>query len=171
MPEKFSIDIDNARFMTYAMAILGGIAAISVIWVLTLAAAQHAGETWARVGLMVIFPAVVGELLKLIGLVIVGAKQSGWVTSKLDGAVAGALAGLSFGIAIASFSYVAGTARVEQLAPLTMHVLTSAVGGLGIYYATSRKYWVAIALIVGAIGIHLAWNAVAVQVNRIEFLM
>ncbi|HID60800.1 MAG TPA: PrsW family intramembrane metalloprotease [Hadesarchaea archaeon] len=164
MVGRTGVDSGTAKFITRAVAVLGGMAAIVIALILQLVAA-----TGARVGLsatyllLAVTPAATEEPLKQLGVLIVALKQPRWIRTKRDGLAVGALAGLSFGVAESLF-YVIGGAGVERILSICMHIGASAVGGLGMFYASKRKYMSMLGWLGLAVVIHFLWNYIAITI-------
>jgi len=157
----------TAKFITRAMAILGGLAAVSIVLLLEFPFVGGLTGILTTYLVMALLPAIVEEPFKQIGILIVAAKQPRWFTSKWDGVVAGALAGASFGIVEGIFYIISYGVSIGWLRILAtcMHVGASAAGGLGMYYASKREYkatfgWLGLGMV-----IHFLWNFIAISIG------
>lgn len=149
------------------MAILGGMATIAIAMLLQLAAVMGAGGGSTDIPFLylslAILPAITEEPLKQLGLALTALKQPNWV-SKREGLIAGALAGLSFGIVESAFYVLTQGAGAERILTIIMHIGASSAGGLGIYHACGKRYRTALLWLFIAIGVHLLWNSLALVI-------
>lgn len=116
--------------------------------ILALVALTLAAPALPRAALYVGLAPLVEEALKAVGVA--------WARPRgaRDGALAGALAGLGFGLAEAFFRAVLGEAR---LAAVLLHVVASALVGLA--WAGRAQRLRAAALAGAAVALHAAFNA------------
>lgn len=158
------VDPSAVKFIVRSMAVLGGMAAIVAVLLLQLLAALGLGTDFFSIYLFFgIVPAMTEEPFKQLGLALITYRRPSWISSRRDGMIAGALAGLSFGIFEALFYFMSGFGATRILTVL-MHVGASSVGGLGIYYGCKREYGRMLLWIGAAIGIHLAWNSAVLAI-------
>jgi len=167
MTSQIRVKSSTVKFITRAMAVLGGMAAIVIVLIFEALAIAGLGKDSLSIYLCLgLVPAVTEEPFKQLGLMIAAFKQPKWISSKGDGLIAGALAGLSFG-GFESLFYIMGGAGLERILTILMHTGTSALGGLGIYHGCRREYGRMVLWIWVAIGIHLAWNSLAILITQL----
>jgi ribosomal protein L40E len=163
--------VDQGARLTYLAAFLGGIVAIIPAAVV---------ESLFSVGIssmsaLALAAGFVEEPMKQIGVARKAFRAPSGIPSRKSGLIAGALAGIGFGI-IESILYVTILSSIiplpEAIGVRTMTVLLhagmSAIAGMGIFYATTSrersmpKFFL---LLLVAIALHSSWDYAAVRIG------
>lgn len=152
------------RGPTFALAV--GLMSVLIIGMLATAPSAGIYDFLESVGLSSDF-IVVGivpfyeEAFKAVAVVVV--LRSTWVR-KWQWLSAGALAGFGFGMVENVFLYSRNIFLTRMVTSLPLHMLQSALVGLGVYlaYTEGKKGWIKLGLLYAcAVGIHSAWNYLA----------
>jgi ribosomal protein L40E len=157
--------------LIYLAAFLGGIIAIiPAALVESLVSVGFSGMSALAVA-----AGFVEEPMKQIGVARMAFRTTGGISSRRRGLIAGALAGAGFGI-IESTLY---TAILSSIIPLPeaiglrtitvlLHAGMSAIAGMGVFYATTRKengMLKFFLLLLLAIAVHSSWDYAAVRIG------
>ena len=165
------VGVSQGLRLTYLASFLGGIGAIIPAAIVELLVFGGLNSTSA----FAVAAGFVEEPMKQIGVARMAFRTTGGITSRRRGLIAGALAGVGFGI-IESTLY---TAILSSIIPLpeaiglrTMTVLLhagmSAIAGMGLFYATTRKengMLKFFLLLLVAIAVHSSWDYAAVRMG------
>jgi ribosomal protein L40E len=163
--------VNQGTRLNYLASFLGGIVAIIPAAVV---------ESLFSVGIsgmsaLALAAGFVEEPMKQIGVARMAFRTPSGISSRKNGMIAGALAGAGFGI-IESILYVTILSSIiplpEAIGLRTMTVLLhagmSAIAGMGIFYATTRKERSMLKfsmLLLVAIAVHSSWDYAAVRVG------
>jgi len=157
------------RWLAYLACFLGGIVALMLAGLIELLFFVGLQDLLA----LAVLAGLVEEPVKQIGVAAMAFRGSRSIRSPASGALGGALAGLGFGV-IEGMFYTATLSRFYPLLEaagmrallVLLHVLLSALAGVGVYFGSSRKaggmmrMFLLIALASGA---HALWNYAAVS--------
>jgi DNA-directed RNA polymerase subunit RPC12/RpoP len=157
--------------LTYLAAFLGGIVAIIPAALV---------ESLFSLGLnsmsaLAVAAGFVEEPMKQLGVARMAFRTPSGISSRRDGLIAGALAGAGFGI-IESILYVTILSSIiplpEAIGARTLTVLLhagmSAIAGMGVFYATTRKengMLKFFLLLLVAIAVHSSWDYAALRMG------
>lgn len=163
--------VSQGTRLTYLAAFLGGI--IAIIPAALVESIVSVG--FSGMSALAVAAGFVEEPMKQIGVARMAFRTPSGISSRRNGLIAGALAGAGFGI-IESTLY---TAILSSIIPLPeaiglraitvlLHAGMSAIAGMGVYYATTRKengmskFFL---LLLVAIAVHSSWDYAAVRIG------
>lgn len=151
-----------ARWVLFTISLVGGIVGAIVI-VLPLNTLLLPYITFLPLAVLVI--GLIEETFKPIGFMITARKRPDWFTSKKDGAICGALAGLGFGALenlLYAIQYGTGVLLLRSVMSLPLHIGASALMGVGIYFALKEREEGGMGrfafLFMAAVIVHAAYN-------------
>jgi RsiW-degrading membrane proteinase PrsW (M82 family) len=156
-------------WLTYLASLLGGIVVIvpaALVELLILAGISDMSA-------LAIMAGFVEEPMKQIGVARMAFKTPSWISSRRAGLIAGALAGLGFGVVESIFytAILSGTMPFSgaiglRTITILLHMTLSAIVGMGIFYAAAKKSVLKfLLLLLGATTIHAAWNYAALKLS------
>jgi RsiW-degrading membrane proteinase PrsW (M82 family) len=165
------IVVSQGARLTYLASFLGGI--IAIIPAALVESLLSVG--FSSMSALAVTAGFVEEPMKQIGVARMAFRTPGGITSRRRGLIAGALAGAGFGI-IESTLY---TVILSSIIPLPeaiglrtitvlLHAGMSAIAGMGVYYATTKKergMLKFLLLLLVAIAVHSSWDYAAVRMG------